>query len=136
MKTVEDVEKKEIQVIEEKNPYEITKYDRTHTTNEIFENYEELEGKDVKIAGRITRIVNDKELTLSDHSGHIDVYIDSLDLNIVRLLNEGDIVGVAITYDSSKDKFIANDLTLLTKTRIGIDYKNTNIFYFLINKFI
>ena len=79
-----------------------------------------------KIAGRITRIVNDKELTLSDHSGNIDVYIDSLDLNIVRLLNEGDIVGVAITYDSSKDKFIANDLTLLTKTRIGIDYKNTN----------
>lgn len=63
---------------------------------------------------------------MSDHSGDIDVYIDSLDLNIVRLLNKGDIVGVAITYDSSNDKFIANDLTLLTKTRIGIDYKNTN----------
>lgn len=60
-----------------------------------------------KIAGRITRIVNDKELTLSDHSGDIDVYIDSLDLNIVRLLNKGDIVGVAITYDSSNDKFIS-----------------------------
>lgn len=63
---------------------------------------------------------------MSDHSGDIDVCIDNLDLNVVRLLNEGDIVGLAIMYDTSNSKFIAHDLTLLTKTRIGIDYKNTN----------
>ena len=58
-----------------------------------------------KIAGRITRIVANKELTLSDHSGDIDVCIDNLDLNVVRLLNEGDIVGITITHDSSNDMY-------------------------------
>lgn len=36
-----------------KNPYEITEFNRSHVTTEIFENYEELEGKEVAIAGRI-----------------------------------------------------------------------------------
>ena len=36
-----------------KNPFEITKFDITHTSKEIIDNYEELEGKDVTIAGRI-----------------------------------------------------------------------------------
>ena len=30
-----------------KNPFEITKFDITHTSKEIIDNYEELEGKDV-----------------------------------------------------------------------------------------
>ena len=34
-----------------KDPFQITKYDRTHLSNEVKENYEELEGKDVAVAG-------------------------------------------------------------------------------------
>ena len=36
-----------------KDPFQITKYDRTHLSSEVKENYEELEGKDVAVAGRI-----------------------------------------------------------------------------------
>ena len=58
-----------------------------------------------KIAGRITRIVANKELTLSDHSGDIDVCIDNLDLSIFNLLNKSDIFGITITHDSSNDMY-------------------------------
>jgi len=58
-----------------------------------------------KIAGRITRIVANKELTLSDHSGDIDVCIDNLDLSIFNLLNKGDFFGITITHDSSNDMY-------------------------------
>ena len=36
-----------------KNPFEVTKYNRTHTAGQVKNNYEELEQKDVKVAGRI-----------------------------------------------------------------------------------
>ena len=38
---------------EGKNPFEITKFNRTHTSKQIVDNYDELEGKDVTVAGRI-----------------------------------------------------------------------------------
>ena len=36
-----------------KDPFEIIKFDRTHNSKQIKDNFEELEGKDVTIAGRI-----------------------------------------------------------------------------------
>ena len=36
-----------------KDPFVITKYDQTHHSVEVKENYEELEGKQVSIAGRM-----------------------------------------------------------------------------------
>ena len=36
-----------------KNPFAITKFNRTHTSGQVKENYEELENKDVTVAGRI-----------------------------------------------------------------------------------
>ena len=36
-----------------KDPFHITKYDRTNTAGEIKNNYEAFEQKDVKVAGRI-----------------------------------------------------------------------------------
>ena len=36
-----------------RDPFQITKYDQTHHSTEIKENYEELEGKEVSIAGRM-----------------------------------------------------------------------------------
>ena len=58
-----------------------------------------------KIAGRITRIVANKELTLSGYSGDVNVYIDNLDLSIFNLLNKGDIFGITITHDSYNDMY-------------------------------
>ena len=36
-----------------KDPFKETKYDRTHKSQDIRNNYDELEGKDVRIAGRM-----------------------------------------------------------------------------------
>ena len=36
-----------------KDPYQITKFDRTNTAGEIKSNYEKFEQKDVTVAGRI-----------------------------------------------------------------------------------
>ena len=36
-----------------KDPFEITKFNRTHTAGQIKANYEEFEQKDVTVAGRI-----------------------------------------------------------------------------------
>ena len=85
-----------------KNPYEITKYDRTHTTNEIFENYEKLEGKDVKIAGRIMgkRVMGKASFAhVQDSYGNIQLYVSVNDLGeeSYKAFKEddiGDIVGV------------------------------------------
>ena len=38
---------------EGKDPYKITKFDRTNTAGEIKSNYEKFEEKDVTVAGRI-----------------------------------------------------------------------------------
>ena len=58
-----------------------------------------------KIAGRITIIITNKELTLSGYSGDFNVYIDNLDLSIFNLLNKSDIFGITITHDSSNDMY-------------------------------
>ena len=36
-----------------RNPFEITKFERTNTSQQIKDNYVELEGKEVSVAGRI-----------------------------------------------------------------------------------
>ena len=36
-----------------KDPFKITKYDRTHHSSDIRENFEKLEGKEVSVAGRL-----------------------------------------------------------------------------------
>ncbi|MBP3653571.1 MAG: lysine--tRNA ligase, partial [Clostridia bacterium] len=36
-----------------KDPYVLTKFDRTHLSTEVIENYAELEGKVVAVAGRM-----------------------------------------------------------------------------------
>ena len=46
-------EKLEALVEAGKDPFAITKYDRTHHSSDIKENFEELEGKEVSVAGRL-----------------------------------------------------------------------------------
>lgn len=66
-----------------KNPFEITKFERTHISKDIKDNYEELEGKDVVIAGRIIskRIMGKASFcTIQDSEGKIQSYVSTNDL--------------------------------------------------------
>ncbi len=65
------------------NPFEITKFNITHTSKNIKDNYEELEGKDVTVAGRIMakRIMGKASFcTIQDSMGKIQSYVSTNDL--------------------------------------------------------
>ena len=62
---------------EGKDPYQITKYDKTHSSLDIIENYASLEGKTVGLAGRIiTKRVMGKAAFahILDEKGQIQIY--------------------------------------------------------------
>ena len=64
---------------EGKNPFEITKFNRTHTSKQIIDNYDELEGKDVTVAGRIMakRIMGKASFVhIQDSEGKIQSYVN------------------------------------------------------------
>lgn len=61
-----------------KDPFKVTKYNRTHLSQEIKDNYEELEGKDVSVAGRIMakRIMGKASFcTIQDAKGKIQSHL-------------------------------------------------------------
>ena len=110
-----------------KNPYEITEFDRTHVTTEIFENYEELEGKEVAIAGRIMgkRIMGKASFAhVQDPYGKIQLYVSVNDLGeeSYKAFKEddiGDIVGVKGFVFKTKTGEVsihAKEVTLLSKS--------------------
>ena len=66
-----------------KDPFEIIKFDRTHNSKQIKDNFEELEGKDVTIAGRIMakRIMGKASFChIQDNEGRIQSYVSINDL--------------------------------------------------------
>ena len=66
-----------------KNPYEITKFNRTNTAGEIKSNYEKFEQKDVTVAGRIIakRIMGKASFcTIQDCDEKIQSYVSINDL--------------------------------------------------------
>ena len=85
-----------------KNPFEIKKFDITNTSKEIIDNYEELEGKDVTIAGRIMakRIMGKASFChIQDGDGKIQSYVSINDLGeeSYKQFKEddiGDIIGI------------------------------------------
>ena len=110
-----------------KNPYEITEFNRTHVTIEIFENYDELEGKEVAIAGRMMgkRIMGKASFVhVQDPYGKIQLYVSVNDLGeeSYKAFKEddiGDIVGVKGFVFKTKTGEIsihAKEFTLLSKS--------------------
>ena len=110
-----------------KNPYEITEFNRTHVTTEIFENYDELEGKEVAIAGRMMgkRIMGKASFVhVQDPYGKIQLYVSVNDLGeeSYKAFKEddiGDIVGVRGFVFKTKTGEIsihAKEFTLLSKS--------------------
>ena len=112
---------------EDKDPYEITKFNRTHTSKEIKDNYDELEGKDVTIAGRIMakRIMGKASFChIQDSNGKIQSYvsINELGEESYKAFKEddiGDIIGITGFVFKTKTGEIsihAKEVTLLSKS--------------------
>lgn len=110
-----------------KDPFKITKYDVTHHSMEIKENYEELEGKSVRVAGRIMskRVMGKASFcNIQDLPGNIQCYVarDSIgeeSYGDFKKYDVGDIVGVEGEVFKTKTGEIsvhASGVTLLSKS--------------------
>ena len=110
-----------------KDPFQITKYDVTHHSTEIKENYAELEGKRVRIAGRIMskRVMGKASFcNVQDLCGSIQCYVarDSVgedEYKAFKKTDIGDIVGIKGYVFKTKTGEIsvhAEDITLLSKS--------------------
>ena len=112
---------------EGKDPFEITKFNRTHTSKQIVENYDELEGKDVTVAGRLMakRIMGKASFChIQDGDGRIQSYvsINELGEESYKQFKEddiGDIIGITGFVFKTKTGEIsihAKEVTLLSKS--------------------
>ena len=110
-----------------KDPFVITKYDVTAHSSDVKENYEELEGKEVAVAGRMMfkRVMGKASFcNLQDLKGRIQVYVarDSVGeepYKDFKKMDIGDIVGVRGTVFKTKTGEIsihAEEVTLLSKS--------------------
>ena len=110
-----------------KNPFEITKFNRTHTSQEVIEKYDELEGKDVTIAGRIIakRIMGKASFChIQDAEGKMQSYVSINDLGeeSYKQFKEddiGDIIGITGFVFKTRTGEIsihAKEVTLLCKS--------------------
>ena len=112
---------------QDKDPFKITKYNRTHNSEQIRENYDELEGKDVTIAGRMIakRIMGKASFChIQDMQGKIQSYVSLNDLGeesykAFKTYDIGDIVGITGFVFKTKTGEIsvhAKEMVLLTKS--------------------
>lgn len=110
-----------------KNPFEITKYDVTHHSVEIKDNYDELEGKEVAVAGRLMfkRVMGKASFcNVQDLEGSIQAYVARDEIGVeeykdFKKMDIGDIVGIKGTVFTTKtgEKSIhATEVLLLSKS--------------------
>ena len=112
---------------EGKDPFQITKFDVTHHTSDIKDNFEELEGKSVTIAGRLMqkRVMGKASFcNVQDLKGNIQSYVarDSIGEDSYKDFKKhdiGDIVGITGEVFKTKTGEIsvhASAVTLLSKS--------------------
>ncbi len=110
-----------------KDPFQITKYDVTHHSKDIKDNYSELEGKTVRIAGRIMskRIMGKASFcNIQDLPGNIQCYVarDSIGEESYadfKKYDVGDIAGIegeVFTTKTGEISVHAAKVTLLSKS--------------------
>ena len=109
------------------DPFTITKYDVTAHTQQIKDNYEQFEGKDVSIAGRMMskRVMGKASFcNIQDRDGNIQCYVarDSIGEDADKAFKKmdiGDIVGIKgtpfTTKTGEKSVHVA-EITLLSKS--------------------
>ncbi|MBQ3180297.1 MAG: lysine--tRNA ligase, partial [Firmicutes bacterium] len=112
---------------EGKDPFTITRYDATHHSNEVVENFEALEGQTVSLAGRIMfkRVMGKASFcNIQDMGGRMQIYVarDSIGEEAYadfKKYDIGDIIGVKGEVFATKtgEKSIhAAEVTLLCKS--------------------
>ncbi len=110
-----------------KDPFVITKYDQTHHSQEIKDQFEELEGKQVSIAGRMMskRVMGKASFcNVQDLKGNIQSYVarDSVgeeNYKEFKKLDVGDVIGIEGEVFKTKTGEIsihASHVTLLSKS--------------------
>ena len=110
-----------------KDPFVITKFDVSHHSREVLDNFDALEGKDVSVAGRlmVKRVMGKASFCkIQDREGLIQCYAsrDSLGEEAYagfKKLDIGDIVGVkgfVFRTKTGETTIHATELTLLSKS--------------------
>ena len=110
-----------------KDPFVITKYDQTHHSQEIKDNFEELEGKQVSIAGRMMskRVMGKASFcNVQDLKGNIQSYVarDSIgeeSYKDFKKLDVGDLIGIkgeVFRTKTGEMSIHASEVTLLSKS--------------------
>ena len=110
-----------------KNPFKIEKFNPDHHTTDITDNFEEFEGKEVTLAGRVMSKRGHGKISfmdIQDMKGRIQILskIDELGeeaYKIISYLDMGDIVGVegeVFKTQSGEISIKAKKLTLLSKS--------------------
>ena len=110
-----------------KDPFVITKYDVTHHSQEVKDNFETLEGQSVSLAGRVMskRVMGKASFChIQDLQGMIQSYVarDSIgeeEYKAFKKLDIGDIVGLKGEVFKTKTGEIsihASEVTLLSKS--------------------
>ena len=109
------------------DPFQITKYDVTYHTKDIKDNFDELEGKQVSIAGRLMqkRVMGKASFgNVADLNGNIQIYVarDSIGEEpyaAFKKFDIGDIVGVkgeVFRTQKGEMSIHVSEITLLTKS--------------------
>ncbi|UPA30383.1 lysine--tRNA ligase [Terrisporobacter glycolicus] len=110
-----------------KNPFEQSRYDRTNCSKDIKDNFDQMEGKVVKIAGRImSKRLQGKAgfIDIQDQDGRIQCYvrkdrIGEEDYDIFKTYDIGDIIGLEGEVFKTKKEEIsvkATSVVLLSKS--------------------
>ena len=120
------------------NPFEITKYDVTHHSQEVKDNFDELEGKHVVLAGRMMskRVMGKASFcNVQDLQGNIQSYVarDSIgeeEYKAFKKMDIGDIVGLEgevfktktgeISIHASAVKLLSKSLQILPEKFHGL----------------
>ncbi|MBQ8784188.1 MAG: lysine--tRNA ligase [Clostridia bacterium] len=128
------VDKLEALQADGRDPFVITKYDQTHHSVCVKENFDELEGKTVRVAGRMMskRIMGKASFcNIQDLKGNIQSYVarDSVgedEYKDFKKLDIGDIIGIEGSVFKTKTGEIsihAEKITLLTKSLLPLPEK-------------
>ncbi len=110
-----------------KDPFQITKYDVTHHSTDVKDNYGELEGKTVSVAGRMMfkRVMGKASFcNVQDLKGSIQAYVarDSIgeeSYKDFKKYDVGDVIGIkgeVFTTKTGEISIHASEVTLLAKS--------------------
>ena len=119
---------------EGKDPFQITRFDWDHTSAQIKENFDALEGQPVKVAGRLMSKRGMGKVSfcdLQDRDGRIQLYArqDEMDEEIYKQFKKydiGDIVGVdgeVFRTQRGEMSVRARNITLLSKSLLPLPEK-------------